>query len=98
MKSDGTVTVSCGTHEMGMGTATVMSQLAAQTLGIPNERVRFEYGDTELPQAPISAGSMTAASVGTAVFEVANALKTKIAEVDGIDPASITADSYHAIL
>ena len=98
MKSDGTVTVSCGTHEMGMGTATVMSQLAAETLGIPVERVRFEYGDTALPQAPISAGSLTAASVGTAVFEVANALKKKIADVDGVDPASITADSYHAIL
>ena len=35
---------------MGMGTATVMAQLAAETLGIPVERVRFEYGDTTLPQ------------------------------------------------
>jgi len=91
MKSDGTVTISCGTHEMGMGTATVMSQLAADTLGIPVERVRFEYGDTNLPNAPISAGSMTVTSVGTAVFEVCNALKQKLAELgEGND--------YHAIL
>src|ERR1051325_7604254 len=56
MNADGTVVVSTGTHEMGMGTATVMQQLAAETLDIPFERVRFEYGDTALPQAPLSAG------------------------------------------
>lgn len=98
MKSDGTVVVSSGTHEMGMGTATVMRQLAAETLGIPAERVTFEYGDTSLPQAPISAGSMTAASVGSAVFGVATELKNKIAALDNADPASLNADSYHAIL
>jgi len=42
MKADGTVVVSSGSHEMGMGTATVMAQLAAETLGLPVERVRFE--------------------------------------------------------
>ncbi|HLJ74237.1 MAG TPA: xanthine dehydrogenase family protein molybdopterin-binding subunit [Thermoanaerobaculia bacterium] len=91
MKADGTVTVACGTHEMGMGTATVMAQLAAETLGIPVERVRFEYGDTSLPNAPISAGSMTVSSVGTAVFEVCNALKKRIAELG-------EGDDYHTIL
>lgn len=98
MKSDGTVVVASGTHEMGMGTATVMRQLAAETLGIPAERVTFEYGDTTLPQAPISAGSMTAASVGSAVFGAATELRKKIAALDGVDPSTLTADSYHAIL
>ena len=51
--------VYAGTHEMGMGTATVMSQLAAETLGIPVERIRLEYGDTTLPPTPIAAGSQT---------------------------------------
>src|SRR5205085_5376926 len=91
-------TVSCGTHEMGMGTATVMSQLAAEILGVQVERIRFEYGDTNLPNAPISAGSMTVTSVGTAIFEVSNALKKKIADLDGVDPSTLTGDSYHAIL
>jgi xanthine dehydrogenase YagR molybdenum-binding subunit len=98
VKADGTVVVSCGSHEMGMGTATVMSQLAAETLGVPVARVRFEYGDTTLPEAPISAGSQTAASVGSAVFGVADALKKKVAELDGVDPSTLTADSYHDIL
>jgi xanthine dehydrogenase YagR molybdenum-binding subunit len=98
MKSDGTVVVYSGTHEMGMGTATVMSQLAAETLGIPVERVRFEYGETTLPPTPIAAGSMTAASVGSAVFGAADALKKKVAEVDGVDPSTLNAESYHSIL
>jgi xanthine dehydrogenase YagR molybdenum-binding subunit len=98
MRADGTVTVSCGSHEMGMGTATVMSQLAAETLGIPAERVRFEYGDTNLPPAPISAGSLTAASVGCAVFGAATELKRKLAELAGADPASLDPNNYTAIL
>jgi Aerobic-type carbon monoxide dehydrogenase, large subunit CoxL/CutL homologs len=98
MRANGTVTVSCGSHEMGMGTATVMTQLAAETLGIPTERVRFELGDTLLPAAPISAGSLTAASVGSAVFGVTMELKKKLGELAGVDPASLDPANYTAIL
>jgi xanthine dehydrogenase YagR molybdenum-binding subunit len=98
VSKDGSVVVSCGTHEMGMGTATVMAQLAAETLGIPFPRVKFEYGDTTLPTAPISAGSQTAASVGSAVYGVAMELKKKVAALDNLDPSTLTAASYHDIL
>ncbi|HKS21762.1 MAG TPA: xanthine dehydrogenase family protein molybdopterin-binding subunit [Thermoanaerobaculia bacterium] len=91
MNADGTAVVQSGTHEMGMGTATVLAQLAAETLGLPFERVRFEYGSTELPQAPISAGSMTVASVGSAVFQVTTALKKKLVELG-------PGDDYAALL
>lgn len=88
MKSDGTMVVQCGSHEMGMGTATVMAQLAAEIVGLPAERVRFEYGDTNLPEAPLSAGSQTAASVGSAVHGVANDLRQKLIEIAIADPRS----------
>jgi len=88
MKSDGTMVVQSGSHEMGMGTATVMAQLAAETIGMPAERVRFEYGDTLLPQAPISAGSMTAASVGSAVWGAAHSLRKKLIDIAVADPRS----------
>jgi len=97
MNDDGNVVVAIGTHEMGMGTATVMQQLAAETLGVPYERVRFEYGDTTLPQAPISAGSMTAASVGTAVYQVMKELKRKLVELNGGQELA-SGDSYGALL
>jgi xanthine dehydrogenase YagR molybdenum-binding subunit len=80
LNADGTVVISSGSHEMGCGTATIMAQVAADALGIPASRVQFLYGDTTLPTAPISAGSMTASSVGAAVHEVALALKKRMAE------------------
>ena len=65
--ADGRALVSSSTAELGTGTYTVMAQVAADALGLPVERVRFELGDTDLPEAPISAGSMTMESVGTAI-------------------------------
>jgi xanthine dehydrogenase YagR molybdenum-binding subunit len=91
MYRDGRVEVFSGSHEMGMGTATVMAQLAAETLDVPFERVRFVYGDTTLPPAPISAGSMTAASVGTAVYAAASALKKKLRDMATSDDETYTA-------
>jgi xanthine dehydrogenase YagR molybdenum-binding subunit len=46
------------------GTAEVMS--ASSDMG-PIERVKFSLGDTRLPRAPVHGGSMTMASVGSAV-------------------------------
>jgi hypothetical protein len=40
---------------------------AAETLGLPIERVKFTLGDTRLPRAPVHGGSLTTASVGSAV-------------------------------
>ncbi len=81
MEPDGRVVVRSGTAEIGTGTYTVMSQVAAEALGVPTEQVRFELGDTELPEAPISAGSMTCASVGSAVYLAAQALRSKLAQL-----------------
>jgi xanthine dehydrogenase YagR molybdenum-binding subunit len=44
-----------------------MTQVAAETLGLPIERVRFILGDTRLLKAPVHGGSLTMASVGSAV-------------------------------
>jgi xanthine dehydrogenase YagR molybdenum-binding subunit len=44
-----------------------MTQVAAETLGLPIERVKFTLGDSRLPNTPPHGGSMTMASVGSAV-------------------------------
>ena len=67
LTADGRALVSSSTAELGTGTYTVMAQVAADGLGLPVDRVRFELGDTDLPEAPISAGSMTMESVGSAI-------------------------------
>lgn len=65
--ADGTAVLQSGTQDLGTGTYTVMAQLAADELGLPIGRVRFELGDSRLPAAPVSGGSQTVTSVGPAV-------------------------------
>jgi xanthine dehydrogenase YagR molybdenum-binding subunit len=67
LRADGTAVVQTGSQDIGTGTYTVMAQIAADALGLPMARVRMELGDTRLPEAPLSAGSRTASSVGSAV-------------------------------
>jgi xanthine dehydrogenase YagR molybdenum-binding subunit len=64
---DGTAEVSSAASDMGPGTWTSMTQVAADALGLPIDRVRFTLGDTRLPKAPVHGGSLTMASVGSAV-------------------------------
>lgn len=54
--ADGTALVQAAGAEMGMGTATVQIQHAAERLGLPIDKVWFEYGDSALPDSPIAAG------------------------------------------
>jgi xanthine dehydrogenase YagR molybdenum-binding subunit len=67
---DGTAEVTSAASDMGPGTWTSMTQVAAETLGLPIERVKFMLGDTRLPRAPVHGGSLTMASVGSAVQAV----------------------------
>ena len=75
---DGLAVVRSGSQDIGTGTYTVMTQVAAESLGIPVGKVRFELGDTALPEAPVSGGSMTSASVGPAVQAACLALRDKL--------------------
>ncbi len=63
----GTAEVSSASSDMGPGTWTSMTQVAADELGLPMERVKFTLGDSRLPKTPPHGGSMTMASVGSAV-------------------------------
>jgi xanthine dehydrogenase YagR molybdenum-binding subunit len=63
---------------MGPGTYTSMTQVAADALGLPLDHVRFELGDTALPDAPVHGGSMTMASVGTAVQAACATVRAKL--------------------
>jgi xanthine dehydrogenase YagR molybdenum-binding subunit len=86
-----TAVVRTASSDMGPGTYTAMTQLAADTLGLPIERVHFELGDTDMPKAPVHGGSMTLASVGTAVVDACKALMAKL-------PAGEAAEAHGARL
>lgn len=86
--ADGSVVVQSGTHEMGTGTATALPPVVADVLGIAVERVRFELGDTEMPRAPVSGGSATISSVGTAVEGATQAVRAKVLAIARADKKS----------
>jgi xanthine dehydrogenase YagR molybdenum-binding subunit len=87
---DGVATVRMAMTDIGTGTYTILTQIAADMLGLPPERVRVELGDTDMPYAAGSGGSFGAASSGSALFEACEALRAKLAQGAGMDPATAT--------
>ena len=84
---DGTLLVQSATADVGPGTATVMTQIAADAFGTDPAKVRFELGDAALPPAPGQFGSHTVASVGAAVHESCTALRQQLAGTVAADAA-----------
>jgi xanthine dehydrogenase YagR molybdenum-binding subunit len=85
---DGRALVQSSTEDHGTGTLTVMTQIAADALGYAPAQVRFELGDTDLPEAPISAGSMTVESVGSAVHAACVQAREQLVAMARDDPGS----------
>jgi xanthine dehydrogenase YagR molybdenum-binding subunit len=77
---DGSVEVISATQDMGGGTYTTMAQIVSDVIGVPVERIRTNLGDSRLPPAPVSGGSMTTASILPAVRKAARNALTKIVE------------------
>ncbi len=75
LNADGTAVIQSSAQEMGMGTATVQIQHAAERLGLPMEKIRFDYGDTDFPTAPVAGGSAQAVSVVLAVQQACEKLQ-----------------------
>ena len=84
----GTAYVQAGSQDLGTGTYTVMTQTAADALGLPPEKVRFELGDTVMPETPVSGGSQTAASTGSAVQAAGKAARAQAIALAVADSAS----------
>ncbi len=79
LSADGKLEVgSGGTADIGTGTYTVMTQIAAEVMGLPLDDVTFKLGDSDLPYAPVQGGSWTVASVGSAVKLVCEAIKKEV--------------------
>ncbi|MBI5876249.1 MAG: molybdopterin-dependent oxidoreductase [Chloroflexi bacterium] len=80
---DGHVGVLSGVSDVGVGTRTVLAMIAAEVLGVPYAAVGIRSGDTNLPNAPMQAGSRITFTVGWATklaAESARAQLLKLAE------------------
>jgi xanthine dehydrogenase YagR molybdenum-binding subunit len=96
--ADGTAIVQTATQEFGTGMATVLTQVAADGLGIGLRDVRVEFGDTDLPTAGSPVGSNGAMMVSAAVHNAAIAVRDQLIAIavgdsgsplHDADPASV---------
>lgn len=83
LTANGHLEVATASSDIGTGTYTVMTQVAAGALGLPVEQVSALLGDSDLPASPIEGGSWTAASVGAAVQVACEAVRVKLAKAAG---------------
>jgi xanthine dehydrogenase YagR molybdenum-binding subunit len=79
LSADGSVLVQAVANEIGGGTATVQIQQAADRMGVPIENVRFQYGDSALPDSSIEAGgSSQTGSIAAALQEAVEQMHRKL--------------------
>lgn len=88
--SDGTVTVSSAMTDIGTGSYTILTQVAAEVLGVSMDKVRMELGDTAAAPAAGSGGSWGAASSGSAIYLACEVLRARLAEAMGVAGDALT--------
>ncbi len=97
-RPDGSVVFQAMGVDIGTGAYTTFTLIAAQTLGLPVERVTFQLGDSTYPQAPVAGGSQLTASLGSATRLAALDLRSRLialavadarSPLHGADPAAV---------
>ena len=81
LEPNGRLVVESAVTDNGQGTYTVMTQIAADQLGLPLEAVTFAYGDSEHAVSPIQGGSYTTGVIGSAVKAACTKLKYKLFDI-----------------
>ncbi|MGW7488480.1 xanthine dehydrogenase family protein molybdopterin-binding subunit [Streptomyces sp. NPDC054786] len=96
LAADGTAVVQTDMTDIGTGTYTILTQVAADGLGLPPDRVRIELGRSGFPSSWGSGGSWGAANSGTAAHRACAALREELlvaarddarSPLHGLDPA-----------
>jgi xanthine dehydrogenase YagR molybdenum-binding subunit len=85
--ADGNAVVQSDMTDIGTGTYTILTQVAAECLGLPIDRVRVELGRSDFPASWGSGGSWGAANSSNAVLRACEALREKLRTADGRIPA-----------
>ncbi|MBB4802290.1 xanthine dehydrogenase YagR molybdenum-binding subunit [Flavobacterium nitrogenifigens] len=84
--ANGDLVLQCSVNDMGPGTATMMTAIGAEVIGLPAENVIIEMGKSGLPKGPTQGGSATTSSVGSAVHDACNLLLSKVIELASKNP------------
>ena len=91
----GTFEVSIGAADLGTGTWTALTQVAADALEVDPEQIALRIGDTALPNATVAGGSTGLASWSAAVMAAAQTFRREhgSAPADGVDAIGEAAEN-----
>lgn len=78
---DGRLTIQSAVSDSGPGTATAMTQIAMNVMGLPVDKVVFELGNSAFPPGPTQGGSTTTSTLGTTVHQACQSLKKKLVDL-----------------
>ena len=95
---EGRATVETDMTDIGTGTYAILSQVAAEMLGLPLDRVEARLGDTRLPPASGSGGSFGAASSGSSVLLACEEIRNELCDRLGCTSAELTLKDGHAVV
>lgn len=98
LKPDGRALVETDMTDIGTGTYAILTQIAAEMLGLPIDQVEVKLGDSDLPASSGSGGSFGASSTGSAVFLACENIRQQLARRLGCDEGNLTLKDQGAIL
>ena len=93
LTANGHAEVACATSDIGTGTYTIMTQVAADMLGLPLENVTARLGDSTLPQSPVEGGSWIASSISNAIAATCFEVRAELLRLAKTMPGSPLADA-----
>jgi xanthine dehydrogenase YagR molybdenum-binding subunit len=93
LSANGHAEVSCATSDIGTGTYTIMTQVAAEMLGLRLDSVTVKLGDSTLPQSPVEGGSWIAASVSNGIVTTSDAIREELLHLAKLIPNSPLAEA-----
>ncbi|HET7899376.1 MAG TPA: molybdopterin cofactor-binding domain-containing protein, partial [Flavisolibacter sp.] len=78
---EGVLTIQSAVSDSGPGTATAMTKIASDAMGLPVSKINFELGNSAFPPGPTQGGSTTTATLGTTVHNACESLKKKLVDL-----------------
>jgi xanthine dehydrogenase YagR molybdenum-binding subunit len=97
LEPDGKLLLQCSVNDMGPGTATMMTTVASNEMGLPVNNIQIEMGSTRLPPGPMQGGSTVTSTVGAAVHETCAALKEQIAALASKEGSPFHTANIHGV-
>ncbi|RPD49198.1 xanthine dehydrogenase family protein molybdopterin-binding subunit [Paracnuella aquatica] len=97
LQRDNKLVLQCSVNDMGPGTATMMTTIASEQMGMPPKQIAVQMGSTGLPPGPTQGGSMVTSTVGAAVHDVCAALKEQLAALASKEGSPFHTANVHEV-